>query len=58
MRKQLQIRNFRDVTRKNSPLLKSHDAVIVDTGKLRKIPDMIKKMSETIDGKIISKYGS
>ena len=58
VRKQLQIRNFRDVTRKNSPLLKSHDAVIVDTGKLRKIPDMIKKMSETIDGKIISKYGS
>ena len=58
VRKQLQIRNFRDVTRKNSPLLKSHDAVIVDTGKLKKIPDMINKMSEIMDRKIISKYGS
>ena len=30
VRKQLQIRNYRDLTRKNSPLLKSPDAVIVD----------------------------
>ncbi len=58
VKKQLQIRNFRDVTRKNSPLLKSRDAVIVDTGKLRKIPDMIKKMSKVVEEKIISKYGS
>ena len=58
VRKQLQIRNFRDVSRKNSPLLKSHDAVIVDTGKLRKIPQMIKKMSEVVEGKIKNKYGS
>ena len=58
VRKQLQIRNFRDVSRKNSPLLKSRDAVIVDTGKLRKIPDMIKKMSKIIEEKIVSKYGS
>ena len=58
VRKQLQIRNFRDVSRKNSPLLKSPDAVIVDTGKLRKIPDMIKKMSKVVEEKIISKYGS
>ena len=58
VKKQLQIRNFRDVSRKNSPLLKSHDAVIVDTGKLRKIPQMMKKMSEVVEGKIKSKYGS
>ena len=58
VKKQLQIRNFRDVTRKNSPLLKSSDAVIVDTGKLRKIPQMIEKMSEVVEGKIKSKYGS
>ena len=57
VRKQLQIRNFRDVSRKNSPLLKSPDAVIVDTGKLRKIPQMIKKMSDVVEGKIKSKYG-
>ena len=58
VKKQLQIRNFRDVSRKNSPLLKSPDAVIVDTGKLRKIPQMMKKMSEVVEGKIKSKYGS
>ena len=58
VKKQLQIRNFRDISRKNSPLLKSPDAVIVDTGKLRKIPDMIKKMSKIVEEKIVSKYGS
>ena len=58
VKKQLQIRNFRDVSRKNSPLLKSPDAVIVNTGKLRKIPDMMKKMSEIMEKKIRSKYGS
>ena len=58
VKKQLQIRNFRDVSRKNSPLLKSPDAVIVDTGKLRKIPQMMKKMSEVVERKIKSKYGS
>ena len=58
VKKQLQIRNFRDVSRKNSPLLKSPDAVIVDTGKLRKIPQMMKEMSEVVERKIKSKYGS
>ena len=58
VKKQLQIRNFRDVSRKNSPLLKSSDAVIVDTGKLKKIPDMINKMSEIMESKIRNKYGS
>ena len=58
VKKQLQIRNFRDVSRKNSPLLKSPDAVIVDTGKLSKIPQMLNKMSEVIERKIKNKYGS
>ena len=58
VKKELQKRNLRDVSRKNSPLLKSSDAVIVDTGKLRKIPQMIEKMSEVVEGKIKSKYGS
>ena len=58
VKKQLQMRNFRDTHRKNSPLLKSPDAVIVNTGKLRKIPQMIKKMSEVMEGKIKNKYGS
>ena len=57
VKKQLQMRNFRDTHRKNSPLLKSPDAVIVNTGKLRKIPQMIKKMSEVMEGKIKNKYG-
>ncbi len=58
VKKQLKIRNFRDVSRKNSPLLKSRDAVIVDTGKLRKITDMTKKMSEVLEKEIKKKYGS
>ena len=58
VKKQLQIRNFRDISRKNSPLLKSSDAVIVDTGKLSKIPQMMKEMSEVVERKIKSKYGS
>ena len=47
------MRDYRDKSRKNSPLLKSHDAIIVDTGKLKKIPDMINKMSDIIK----KKYG-
>jgi len=58
IKKQLQIRNSRDINRKNSPLLQSPDAVIVNTGKLKTIPDMVKKMSETIKAEIKSKYGS
>ena len=58
VKKSLKIRNYRDVSRKNSPLLKSPDAIIVDTGKLRSIKGMVKKMSEIIERKIISKYGS
>ena len=53
IKKSLKIRNYRDISRKNSPLLKSPDAIIVDTGKLKKIPDMINKMSDIIK----KKYG-
>ena len=58
VKKSIKTRNFRDLSRKNSPLLKSPDAIIVDTGKLKNIKGMIKKMSEIIDKKIIKKYGS
>ena len=58
VKKELQNRNLRDVSRKNSPLLKSPDAVIVDTGKTRNITMMISKMSKYMDRKILDKYGS
>ncbi len=58
VKKSLKIRNFRDITRKNSPLLKSKDAIIVDTGKIRNIPDMINKLSVIIKSEIYRKYGN
>ena len=51
VKKALKIRNYRDKTRKNSPLLKSHDAIIVDTGKLKNIPSMINKMKIEVEAK-------
>ncbi len=58
VKKSIKIRNYRDIHRKNSPLLKSPDAIIVDTGKLKKINDMINFMSKVIEKKIEKKYGS
>ena len=58
VKKELQNRNLRDVSRKNSPLLKSPDAVIVDTGKTKNITMMVKLMSKYMDRKILEKYGS
>ena len=58
VKKDLQNRNLRDISRKNSPLLKSHDAVIVDTGKLKNITMMVNKMCKIIDRKILDKYGN
>ena len=58
VKKSIKIRNYRDKSRKNSPLLKSPDAIIVDTGKIKNIPDMLKKMSENVERKIKYKYGS
>ena len=58
VKKSIKTRNYRDISRKNSPLLKSRDAIIVDTGKLNNIPDMVKLMSKIIEKKINRKYGS
>lgn len=58
VKKSMKLRNLRDISRKNSPLLKSADAIIVDTGKLRNIPNMIKKMSSIVEKKVKEKYDS
>ena len=58
VKKSIKTRNYRDISRKNSPLLKSPDAIIVDTGKLKNIPDMMERMSEIVEMKIKEKYGS
>ena len=36
VKKALRIRNFSDINRKNSPLLKHRDSIEIDTGKLNK----------------------
>ena len=58
VKKALKTRDNRDKTRKNSPLLKSSDAIIVDTGKLRNIDGMINKMSKDLERRVKNKYGS
>ena len=58
VKKSMKLRNLRDKSRKNSPLLKSHDAILVDTGKLKNIHGMIKKMTNVIESVIKDKYGS
>ena len=59
VKKELKNRNLRDISRKNSPLLKSPGAVIVDTAKKAKnITMMVKLMSKFMDRKILEKYGS
>jgi cytidylate kinase len=58
VKKALKTRDNRDKTRKNSPLLKSSDAIIVDTGKLRNINGMINKMSKDLERRVKNKYGS
>lgn len=52
VKKALRIRNISDLTRKNSPLLKHRDSIIIDTGKLNK-QAMLAKMSKYIDKKLI-----
>ncbi len=56
VKKALRIRNFQDINRKNSPLLKHRDAIEIDTGKLNKRM-MLVKMSKFIDKVIKTKYG-
>ena len=57
VKKALRIRNFQDINRKNSPLLKHRDAIEIDTGKLNKRM-MLVKMSKFIDKVIKTKYGN
>lgn len=58
VKKALRIRNNRDIKRKNSPLIQTKDGVIVDTGKLKTISGMLKKMTKIIEEKIKEKYGN
>tara|TARA_B100000989_G_scaffold297760_1_gene284586 strand:+ start:2199 stop:2855 length:657 start_codon:yes stop_codon:yes gene_type:complete len=51
VKKALRIRNITDTKRKNSPLLKHRDSVVIDTSKLDK-QEMIAKMSKYVEEKI------
>ena len=55
--KALKIRNISDTNRKNSPLLKHRDSVVIDTGKLDK-QAMLVKMSKTVEKILKNKYGN
>jgi cytidylate kinase len=57
VKKALSIRNNHDIERKNSPLLKHIDAIVIDTGKLNK-QSMLVKMSKYVDKVIKKKYGN
>ena len=48
IKKALRIRNISDTKRKNSPLLKHRDSVVIDTGKLSK-QSMLKKMTKYVE---------
>ncbi len=48
VKKALRIRNFSDMNRKNSPLLKHRDSIEIDTGKLNK-QAMLKKMTKYVE---------
>ena len=52
VKKALRVRNSLDKKRKNSPLLKHRDSVVIDTGKLSK-KSMLKKMSKYVE-KVLS----
>ena len=57
VKKALRIRNFSDINRKNSPLLKHRDSVEIDTGKLNK-QAMLAKMIKHVEKNIKDKYGN
>ena len=57
VKKALRIRNISDTKRKNSPLLKHRDSVVIDTGKLGK-QAMLVKMSKTVERILKNKYGN
>ena len=48
VKKALRIRNFSDINRKNSPLLKHRDSIEIDTGKLNKHA-MLTKMIKNVE---------
>ena len=52
VKKSLRIRNLSDTNRKNSPLLKHRDSVVIDTGKLDK-QAMVAKMSKYVEDKLL-----
>ena len=52
VKKALRIRNITDTKRKNSPLLKHRDSVVIDTGKLDK-QAMVAKMSKHVEEKLL-----
>ena len=54
VKKALRIRNFQDINRKNSPLLKHRDAIEIDTGKLNKRA-MLAKMSKYVESAVKKK---
>ena len=56
VKKALRIRNISDIKRKNSPLLKHRDSIVIDTGKLNK-QAMLKKMSTYVERLVQKKYG-
>lgn len=58
VKKSIKLRNFRDKKRKNSPLLKSDDAIIVNTGKLNNINRMLKIMIKETNKVVSRKYGN
>ena len=53
VKKALRIRNITDAKRKNSPLLKHRDSVVIDTGKLDKRA-MIAKMSKYVEKALLN----
>ena len=57
VKKALRVRNSLDKKRKNSPLLKHRDSVVIDTGKLDK-QAMLVKMSKTVEKILKNKYGN
>ena len=57
VKKALKIRNILDINRKNSPLLKHRDSIVIDTGKLNKYA-MLAKMSKHVDQVLKLKYGN
>ncbi len=56
VKKALRIRNISDIKRKNSPLLKHRDSIVIDTSKLDKRA-MLAKMSKFVEQVLIKKYG-